>query len=313
MASTAMDSPWWRPDRIQDRLGLLQVRAETLRAVRGYFHVHGFIETDVGALAASPGAEVHTHALHTQAGFLHTSPEFAMKKLLAGGLRRIFYLGKVYRAGEHGPLHAPEFTMLEWYRAQEPYEAVMADAVEIMRLAAKAAGRKTPLHSKDRFCDPFAEPERLSVRQAFLQHTGAAEPADADAFAAVLANQVEPHLGSPALTLLDRYPITEAALAQRSADDPSTAERFELYACGVELANGYGELIDAQEQRARLEQAMAEKHRRYGEAWPLDQDFLSAVGAMPPASGCALGLDRVIMLASGARTLADVVWTPPPI
>ncbi len=311
MVSAAADSPWWRRDRLQDRFRLLEARAKTLRIVRAYFDDQGFLEADVGALAASPGAEVHTAALQTEAGYLHTSPEFAMKKLLAGGMRRIYCLGKVYRGGERGPLHAPEFTMLEWYRAEEPYEAVMADAVQVMRLAMKASGAVGPICWRDRACDPFQPPDRVTVRDAFLRYARAIEPPDPDAFALTLATQVEPHLGSPHLTILDGYPIAEAALARRSANDPTTAERFELYASGVELANGYGELTDSAEQRVRLHEAMAEKLRRYGHTWPIDQDFLEAVGHMPPASGCALGLDRVIMLAAGARSIADVLWTPP--
>ncbi len=130
-----------------------------------------------------------------------------------------------------------------------------------------------------------------------------------DAFSAAIT-RIEPHLGHPALTLLYEYPIAEAALARRCAHDASVAERFELYACGVELANGFGELTDPVEQRARLIEAMAEKQKRYGKTWPIDEDFLAALAHMPPASGVALGLDRLVMLASGARHINDVLWTP---
>ena len=307
-----MQAPWWRTDRHADRASFLHARAQILRAIRAWFADRGFVEADVGALVFSPGAEVHTQALHTSGGYLHTSPEFALKKLLAAGEQKLVFIGKVYRAGEVGPLHAPEFTMVEWYRANAPYDAVMEDAVDLLRVAMQAAENPGDMRWRERTCNAFATPERITVREAFLRCTGAPEPPDPDAFAAVLATTVEPRLGSPSLTLLDRYPLSEAALAQPCPMDPTTAERFELYACGVELANGYGELTDPAAQRQRLIEAMQDKQHRYGHAWPIDEDFLDAVGHMPPASGCALGLDRLVMPATGARSLADVLWAPPP-
>jgi lysyl-tRNA synthetase class 2 len=290
---------------------VLHARARIMAAVRAWFAKEGFVEADVGALALSPGAEVHTHAFQTQAGqYLHTSPEFAMKRLLAAGEDKIVFLGKVYRAGEEGPLHAPEFTMLEWYRAQAPYEAVMADALAVARLAAEIAGAER-FAWKGRVCDPFAPEQRLTVRDAFARHANISPPQDPDAFAATLVAAIEPHLGSRALTLLTEYPLSEAALARRCEHDPTVAERFELYAAGVELANGYGELTDPVEQRARLEEAMAEKARRYGDRWPIDEAFLQSLAAMPPASGCALGFDRLVMLALHAPSLRHVLWAPP--
>jgi lysyl-tRNA synthetase class 2 len=290
---------------------VLHARARILAAVRAWFAEQGFVEADVGALAFSPGGEVHTQAFQVQTGaYLHTSPEFAMKRLLAAGEEKIYFLGKVYRMGEEGPLHAPEFTMLEWYRAGAPYDAVMEDCAALVRVATTAA--KAPLlRWKDRICDPRLPPERLTVRDAFRSLAGCLPPGDSDAFAATLVSAVEPHLGSPALTVLQEYPLHEAALARRKPTDPAVAERFELYACGVELANGYGELGDAIEQRARLVEAMDEKQRRYSVRWPIDEAFLGALAQMPPAAGCALGLDRLIMLALGAPALRQVLWSFP--
>ena len=303
-------SPWWDRARHADRRGFLLARAKIVAAVRAWFADQGFLEVEPGALVASPGAEVHVGAFETRGLYLHTSPEFAMKKLLVAGEEKIFFLGKVYRAGERGPLHAPEFTMLEWYRAGAPYEAVQEDCLALLRVAAREADAHD-FRWRERVCDPFARAERLSVRDAFARH--APEPiADEDHFAAALAGRVEPHLGIGAPTLLIEYPIEAAALARACAHDPSVAERFELYACGVELANGFGELTDPVEQRARLVHAMAEKKKRYGETWPIDEDFLVALAHMPPASGCALGLDRLVMLATGVRSIDDVLWTPPP-
>jgi lysyl-tRNA synthetase class 2 len=277
-------------------------------------------------LTVSPGAETHIDAFEADGRYLHTSPEFAMKKLLAAGEKNIFFLGKTWRRGETGPLHAPEFTMIEWYRAGAPYEAIMDDCVELTRLAVRAAGSDA-LRWRDRACDPFCMAEKLSVRDALALQSASplageapAQPAEGgranaptidahDQFSRAII-QVEPRLGSPALTLLYEYPIAEAALAQPAPHDPSVALRFELYACGVELANGFQELTDAIEQRRRLVAAMDEKQKRYGRSWPIDEDFLAALAHMPPASGVALGFDRLVMLAAGARHINDVLWTP---
>jgi lysyl-tRNA synthetase class 2 len=242
----------------------------------------------------------------------------------------------VFRNRERGPLHHPEFTMLEWYRTNEPYEALMEDCAAILDEAAKAAGALR-LEWKGRSADPYTKPERLSVADAFQRHAGidlmatltAAEPdrdrlaaaADAagiqvadddtwsDIFSRVLVERVEPKLGIGHAVLLDRYPLPEAAWAQPD-DDPRLARRFELYACGVELANGFAELTDAKEQQRRFEEAMAERRRRYGEEYPIDRDFLEALGQMPPASGIALGFDRLVMLATGATRIEQVLWAP---
>ncbi|MBL8542244.1 MAG: EF-P lysine aminoacylase GenX [Hyphomonadaceae bacterium] len=300
-------SPFWSPARHADRRGFLHARARIARAVRQWFWTEGFIEAEPDALTLSPGAEVHVDAFESGGRYLHTSPEFAMKKLLAAGERNVFYFGKCWRRGETGPLHAEEFTMLEWYRAGAPYDRVMDDCVALARLAARETGASS-FQWKARACDPFAAPERLTVREAFAR-SGADVPEDHDAFSRAIV-AIEPQLGAPALTLLCEYPIGEAALAQRCAHDASVAERFEMYACGVELANGFGELNDPAEQRARLIEAMDEKQKRYGQRWPIDEDFLAALAQMPPASGVALGFDRLVMLATGARHINDVRWTP---
>lgn len=302
-------SPWWDRARHGDRKPFLAARAAILRAVRAWFEAEGFTEAEPNVLVPSPGAEIHIDAVAADGGYLHTSPEFAMKKLLAAGERRIFYLGKCWRKGETGPLHAPEFTMLEWYRAGVSYEKIMDDCVEIARVAVRTANAAA-LTWRGKTCDPFTAPERISVRDAFAQLCPVPMPAVSDAFSAALVQHVEPQLGDGALTLLIEYPISEAALARRSPRDASVAERFELYACGVELANGFGELTDPMEQRRRLIEAMDEKERRYGQRWPLDEDFLAALEHMPAASGVALGFDRLVMLATGARYINDVLWTP---
>lgn len=342
-------SPWWSPHIHADRQPLLRQRNRIKVAIRAHFEREGFIEVECGALVASPGNEAHLHAFATDilttAGerrtlYLHTSPEFAAKKLLAAGEQKIFDFARVFRNRERGTLHAPEFTMLEWYRANETYEVVQQDCLVVMRLAAGMAGMKEFVF-RDRTCDPRAEAERLTVADAFTYHAGieflstlspegvgdrnafAAKARRAgftiteqdgwsDIFSKVLAAAVEPKLGKGKPTILFEYPRCEAALARATPHDPRVAERFELYACGVELANGFGELTDAIEQRARFEAEMAEKQRIYGERYPVDEDFLDALASMPPASGVALGFDRLVMLATGAPRIDDVLWTPMP-
>ncbi len=311
-----------------DKRPFLLARAKILAAIRTWFAAEGFIETDVGALADTPGAETHIAAFAAEGRYLHTSPEFAMKGLLAAGETKIYRLGHVYRRGDFGPLHAPEFTLLEWYRAGAPYEAIMDDCVAIARAAARAA--ETPLlRWRGREADPFAPARRQRVADAFQSAAGidvfeesgasfaaagfAAGPDEtwSDLFARALVERVEPQLGAGALDLLFEYPLAEAALARPCPHEPRAAERFELYACGVELANGYGELTDPAEQRRRFLEAMDEKARRYDERWPVPERFLANLAHMPPASGCALGVDRLVMLCAGARRIEDVLWTPP--
>ena len=339
--------PWWDPQKHADRRPLLSLRGRIKSGLRAWFEAQNFVEVECGILAASPGNEAHLHAFATKRMradggqeklYLHTSPEFAAKKLLAAGETRIFEFARVFRNRERTRLHAPEFTMLEWYRAGEDVEAVMQDTLALTRRAAEIAQAKKLIH-RDRQCDPFAEAERLCVADAFRIHAGieildtldeggnadrdlfatrarragfsvTAEDGWSDIFSKVLAAAIEPRLGQGRLTLLTDYPRIEAALARPKPSDPRLSERFELYACGVELANGFGELTDPTEQRKRFEAEMTEKHRVYGERYPLDEEFLTALARMPESSGVALGFDRLVMLASGAPQIDDVLWTP---
>jgi lysyl-tRNA synthetase class 2 len=338
-------SPYWSPRRHADRRPFLVARNRIVAALRGWFEGQGFIEVEPAALQVSPGNETHLHAFATDlvspAGmrvrrYLHTSPEFAMKKLLAAGETRIFAFSRVFRNREAGALHAPEFTMLEWYRTGEAYAAVMADCGAILAEAARAIAAGD-LRWRGRNADPQAAPATLTVEDAFRRFAGVdlaatlASEADraalaeaatgigirlapddtwSDIFSRILVEKVEPELGLGRATLLTDYPAVEAALARRKPEDARLAERFELYACGVELANGFGELTDPAEQRRRFELEMAEKERIHGERYPLDQDFLAALAEMPEAGGVALGLDRLVMLLTGAPRIDLVQWTP---
>jgi elongation factor P--(R)-beta-lysine ligase len=339
-------SPWWTPARHADVKPFLAARGAVTKAVRAWFEEQGFVEVETGILQVSPGNETHLHAPRTEltgadgaqtARYLRTSPEFACKKLLAAGEAKIFEFARVFRDRERGELHLPEFTMLEWYRANATYDFAMADCVVIIAHAAQATGIAR-FSFRGRTADPFAEPELLTVAAAFDRFAGIdllatiedgrgdraalATAASArvritdddtwsDIFSKILVEHVEPHLGQGRLTVLFEYPAPEAALAREKSSDPRVAERFEVYACGVELANGFGELTDAALQRDRFIEAMDEKQRRYGERYPLDEDFLAAVAKMPEASGVALGFDRLVMLAAGALKVDQVVWTPP--
>ncbi len=348
MGAMTQTSPWWDRSVHADRRPLLLARGRIRDAVRGYFRDDGFTEVECGALQVSPGNEAHLHAFATErigtdGGrerlYLHTSPEFACKKLLAAGERRIFSLGPVYRNRERGALHAAEFTMLEWYRAEEGYDSVIADCLKLVQLAAEAAG-STAFDFRGRNADPFASPQRITVAEAFRRFANidllatispegttdcdafahaanaagietASDDSWSDIFSRVLTARVEPKLGLDQPTILDRYPRAEAALARAVPGDAKVAERFELYICGVELSNGFGELTDAAEQRRRFEAEMAEKQRVHGERYPIDEDFLAALAHMPEASGVALGFDRLVMLATGAQRIDLVMWTPP--
>lgn len=345
--STPDVSPWWSPTRHADRRPALLARARLEMAVRKWFSERDFLMVDPPGLQASPGNETNLHAFGTDMigndgaasrMYLHTSPEFSMKKLLAAGERRIASLGHVWRNRERSALHHPEFTMLEWYRAEESYDAVIADCIALVRLAAATVG-STNLVFRGKSCDPMVEPERIGVVEAFARHAGIDllatmdETGETDAallaaqmrsvglevpqdltwsylFSRILVEKVEPQLGLGRITVLDRYPAAEAALARRTPDDPRLSERFELYACGVELANGFGELTDAIEQRRRFTLEMAEKQRLFGETYPLDEELLAALPLMPETSGVALGFDRLVMLAVAAPRIEDVIWVP---
>jgi elongation factor P--(R)-beta-lysine ligase len=337
-------SSWWSAGRYRDRRPFLQARNAITRAIRAWFDEQGFTEVETTILQVSPGNETHLHAPRTEliadgnrsVRYLRTSPEFSCKKLLSAGEKKIFEFARVFRDRERGMLHLPEFTMLEWYRANEPYHAVMADGIVLIAHAAQATGIGR-FSFRGKTVDPFAEPEMLTVCRAFERFAGidllatidggegdrarlaeaaqtktriATDDTWSDIFSKILVEYVEPNLGQGRLTVLYEYPLPEAALARPSPSDARVAERFEIYACGVELANGFGELTDAAEQRRRFTLAMDEKQRRYGERYPLDEDFLAAVASMPEAGGVALGFDRLVMLASGAPSVDQVVWTP---
>src|SRR5438128_1913845 len=344
-----MTPSWWRPDRLAMRRANLAARARMVGAVRDFFAAAGYLEVDTPALQVSPGLEPHLRAFATvlhdprdggaRPRYLHTSPEFAMKKLVAGGLPRIWQLAHVYRDGERSATHHPEFAMLEWYRAGASYRDLMDECEALLRRVQEAAGGM-PLRWRGHPVDARLPWQRLSVAEAFARHAGidllatAAEPSRPDAallaaaaarigiaphpgddweslFFRIFLERVEPHLGITVPTILYDYPLALAALARRKPDDPRLAERFELYVCGLELANAFGELTDPAEQRRRFIADQAKKQALYGETYPIDEDFLAALEhGLPECAGIALGFDRLVMLATGAEHIEEVLWAP---
>jgi elongation factor P--(R)-beta-lysine ligase len=339
---------WWRPEIFALKAPHLAARGRVIAALRAFFGERGFVEVETPALQVSPGLEPHLVAFATDlvepgAGtrprYLHTSPEFAMKKLLVAGVPRLFQLAHCFRNGDRSATHHPEFTMLEWYRAAAGYRDLMADCEALLRAALAATGR-AQFQWQGRTADPVRPWHYLSVAEAFAALcaidilatapdpqtpsldllAAAAAPLGIaphagdsweDLFFRIFLERIEPRLGLGAPTILYDYPISMAALAQPKPGDARLAERFELYVCGLELANAFGELTDAAAQRRRFAADIAKKQALYGTSYPIDEDFLAALEhGMPESAGIALGVDRLAMLASGAERIEDVLWAP---
>ncbi len=334
---------WWNPERFEAQKPYLETRMRVMKAIRSFFDEKGFWEVETPILQVCPVMDTHIHAFSTKMKgndfsferemYLHTSPEFAMKKLLVAGAPKIYQIAHVFRNGEESRLHSPEFTLLEWYRANAGYGDIMDDCVDLLRYVAAALEIKT-YEGGGKACDPFGDWQRISVAEAFERYAGikleeyledegrfAAAINEQgirvvegdrwdDMFFSVMAEKIEPYLGMEHPCILYDYPASMASLSRRKPDDPRFAERFEMYVCGVELCNAFGELTDAKEQRARFKEEMDVKESLYGERYPVDEDFLDALEhGLPESGGNALGVDRLVMLASGADDIEQVLWT----
>ncbi len=332
-----MPQPVWTPESLAARLPFLQRRARLTAAARAFFEQRGYAEVETPYAVAAPGEEVHLSAFRTerstaagehQSLWLHTSPEFAMKRLLVAGVGRIFQLARVWRNGEGSDLHAHEFTMLEWYMPGASMPELMDETEALLRALLP------PSVARGGICNDLTSFSRITVADAFARHAGAdvlstagnaqalAAQAGAklregetweDLFFRLLLERVEPAIGREHPTFLTHWPAAQAGLARRDPTDPRVAERFELYLCGIELANAFVELTDVVEQRLRFDADRTRRHAMNGAPdWPLDEDFLAALAhGMPPAAGIALGFDRLAMIAAGADRIDQVLWLPP--
>ncbi len=333
---------WWYPDQFARKVPYLKARAEILQRVRDFMTSRGYLEVDTPALQTAPCMEPHIQAFKTELQsadgqsrrtmYLHTSPEFAMKKLLVAGLPKIFQLATVFRNAEGSSWHSPEFSMIEWYQAGMDYTAMMDETADLVRAA---AGADRMLTANGQTCDPHAPWEKITVVEALRKY------ADIDieqnlgdlghiraeakrigvytsmhddwenALLKVLMDKVEPVMGMRVPTVIYDYPVSMAALARPKPDDARFAERFEVYVCGIELANAFGELTDAKVQRDRFVHDVAQRKAVYGDDYPVDEDFLKAIEyGLPMSSGNALGLDRLVMLVTGADDI-DLVRAAP--
>ncbi|MDC3959392.1 EF-P lysine aminoacylase GenX [Polyangium jinanense] len=303
----------------------LRARAEALAEVRSFFVRRGFLEVETPSMVPCPGLDLHLDAFGVEGApegrplWLITSPEYQMKRLLAGGVPRCFQLARCYRRGEIGSRHNPEFTMLEWYRAFAPMDAVVADTEELVRSVVSKLAGTSVIEVEGTRVDLAAPFERISVGEAFARYAGtSADEAitmaseDEDRFFRLLVDEVEPslaRLGRP--VFLVEYPAPFASLARLCPDDPRVAERFELYVGSLEVCNGFGELTDPIEQRARFERDQAQRRAEGKAVYPIDERFLAALAeGMPPAAGNALGIDRLVALGLGARAIGDVTAFP---
>jgi lysyl-tRNA synthetase class 2 len=295
----------------------LQARSEALRVIRSYFAGQHFVEVETPVRVRTPGSDPNVRALRAEAGYLITSPEHHMKRLLVGGLPRIYQLAHASRSEELGALHEPEFSMLEWYRAFSDQEAVIADTEALVSAVVERVTGAPKLSVGGKQVEVRAPFERISVRQAFRRYAGVSDAVDlaetdATRFFELYVERVEPALTRRRRPIfLVEFPIAQAALARRSAGDARVVDRFELYVCGVELCNGYGELTDANEfvQRWRSERRAARAARR--PSYPLDERLVAALReGMPASAGNALGVDRLVALACGEREIARVQAFP---
>jgi len=305
-----MEDPLARLAANRDRLNR---RAEVLRLIRTFFFAEGFLEVTTPVLSPTLIPEEHIEPIACEGGFLLPSPELHMKGLLAAGYEKIFQIGPVFRRGERGRFHLPEFTLLEWYRAGADYEALIRDCEQLLAVVARKLFRSLRIPVGNAGIDLTPPWPRMRIRDAFQRVAGwdPIEQRSPDRFEEDFALRVIPALDPGRPTLLLEFPEYEASLARRKAEDPRVAERVELFAGGLELANGFTELVDPREQRFRFEQVNRSREKSGRKAFALPEMFLAWLPALKPCAGMALGVDRLVMLFSGADRIEDVIaWVP---
>lgn len=291
----------------------LAARARIIREIRRFFIEGGYLEVETPLRIPAPAPETHIDAIPSGEWFLHTSPELCMKRLLAAGCDRLFQICRCWREGERGALHLPEFTMLEWYRAGADYLGLMEECEALVRSLARGMELGEKIVCRGNSIDLEAPWERISVRDAFARYGGMAmeEALERGVFDEVMSAEIEPRLGVKQPAFIHDYPAERGALARLRHDDPTVAERFELYIGGIELANAFSELTDPAEQRSRFIHEAAVRNSLGRHSYPLPEKFLRELAAMPPSAGIALGVDRLVMVLLDAASIDEVVaFTP---
>lgn len=295
------------------RRSALWARARILAGIRRFFTEGGYLEVETPLRIPAPAPESHIDPVSSGPWFLQTSPELCMKRLVAAGYERVFQISRCWRDGERGSMHLPEFTMLEWYRAGTDYQGLMDECEELVGAVAAALGIGEVLNVRGKDIRLGAPWERLSVAEAFERYCDRTieEALASDTFDECMVNDIEPRLGFATPTFICDYPADRGALARMKQDEPSLAERFELYIAGVELANAFSELTDPVEQRSRFEQEKRFRESRGKSVIPLPEPFLAELRHLPPTAGIALGIDRLVMLLLNVESIDDVVaFTP---
>lgn len=299
--------------RLSGKSQRLVLRAKAIQNIRTFFINRGYLEVDTPLLIPAPAPEAHIDAVPAAGMYLQTSPELCMKRLLAAGYRQIFQISKCWRAAERGSRHLPEFTMLEWYVVDMDYNFLMVETMQLITHLAELHTADSQIYYKGFKVDLNGEFERITVREAFRLYAGCEmeQALKRDEFDELMTEKIEPRLGNRVPTIICDYPASRAALSRLKADDPTVAERFELYIAGVELANAFSELNDNIVQRRRFEEELELRKELGATVYPLPEPFLTEIAEMPPAAGIALGVDRLIMILAGAETIDEVVaFTP---
>ena len=288
-------------------------RARIVQEIRDFFNRRDYLEIETPHRIPAPPPESHIEAVASGTWFLHTSPELCMKRMLAAGYEKLFQICRCWREGERGNRHTPEFTLLEWYRAGDDYTALMEECESLIQTLTTALGRGARIRFRDQEIDVVSPWERITVAEAFRCHAGISmkEALERDLFDEIMVQEIEPRLGRGKPTFIYDYPAERAAMARLRREDPSVAERFELYIGGLEIANAFSELTDPEEQRRRF-QLEASIRRSLGKTvYPMPDQFLDEMGNMPPSAGAALGVDRLVMVFVDAQTIDEMVaFTP---
>lgn len=299
--------------RLAGRKRNLWLRARMVQSIRAFFIERGYLEVDTPQLLSAPAPEVHIDATRAGGRYLQTSPELCMKRLLASGFPKIFQISKCFRKGESGDHHLPEFSLLEWYRTGIDYKDLMNECEALILFLSRRLGRGETIEYRGLEIDLKKPWERVSVEAAFDQYAAISleRVLEEGCFDQVMVEQIEPNLGMNRPTFLYDYPAAMAALARLKPGNRALAERFEIYLAGVELANGFSELNDPVEQRARFERELQIRNAEGKETYPMPERFLRSLEHMPDAAGIALGVDRLAMLFGGALKIDEMVpFTP---